>query len=267
MSLHVSETGAPSASSIIFLHGSGTSSWMWTAQVADLSDFHCLTIDLPGHGKSNHIPWVSLADTADQVANIIKTRATSGRAYGVGLSLGAYVVLELLSRTPERIERAVVSGVTAGPLPDSRLMRLQVQLMSYVLKVRWVVKQQAKMLHIPDDALDAYMQSARAMSRASFVRIFDEISAFRLPEALRQVDVPLLVTAGGEEAQLVLDAVTKIQRVMPNAEGRLAPGLHHGWNGENPDLFSAMLRAWFTDAPLPDALQPPAPALPGAEQA
>jgi pimeloyl-ACP methyl ester carboxylesterase len=98
MSLYVSEGRTPGAPSVVFLHGIGTSGWMWERQVAALAEFHCLTVDLPGHGKSNHVPWVSLADTTGQVAALIRARATGGRAHVVGLSLGGYVVLCLLER-------------------------------------------------------------------------------------------------------------------------------------------------------------------------
>ncbi len=65
VSLYVNESGVRGAPSIVFLHGVGTSGWMWEKQIAALSDFHCLNVDLPGHGKSNNVTWVSLADTAD----------------------------------------------------------------------------------------------------------------------------------------------------------------------------------------------------------
>ena len=80
------------------MHGVGTSGWMWARQVAALADFHCLNVDLPGHGRSNRETWVSLADTAAQIAEIIQERATNRRAHIVGLSLGGYVALALLDR-------------------------------------------------------------------------------------------------------------------------------------------------------------------------
>ena len=50
-------------------------------------------------------------------------------------------------------------------------------------------------------------------------------------------------------------------RVAPHVEslrakGVLAPGLHHAWNGENPELFTALIRASATGTPLPNELQP-----------
>src|SRR4051812_48129227 len=97
-SLYVDEAGNPNAPSIIFIHGVGVSGWMWKTQIAAFSDFHCLNVDLPGHGKSNHVPWVSLADTADQIAAVIRSRGTNGRAHVVGLSLGGHIAMSLLER-------------------------------------------------------------------------------------------------------------------------------------------------------------------------
>lgn len=261
MALYVSESGTPGAPTVVFLHGSGTSGWMWETQLHELSDYHCLNVDLPGHGKSNHVLWVSIADAAEQVAAIIQSSATDGRAFVVGLSLGGYVALALLDRDPERVERAVLSGVTAFPLPDSLPLKLQLKVMSIFMKSPWFVRLQAKMLHIPDDSMEAYTQSLLAMSREAFDGILKEMFAYHLPPNLSTVFVPTLVVAGSLEMPAVLAGVREIPRVMPAAAGYFAPGVHHGWNGEAPELFSAMLRAWFSGAPLPEPLQAQATAV------
>jgi pimeloyl-ACP methyl ester carboxylesterase len=253
--MYVKETGTPGAPTIVFLHGMGTSGWMWEVQTEDLNDFHCLNVDLPGHGRSNHLPWVSLADTADQIAALIQERGTHQRAYVVGLSLGGYLTLTLLDRHPELIERAVLSGVTTAPLPNRRVVLAQATLMSIFLKSKWFARMQAKMLRIPEDVLDVYTENFMAMSRPAFMTVVREALNFTLPPNLKQVTVPTLVTAGSEELKPVLDGVAEIAELMPNAAGCLAPGGHHGWNGEAPDLFSAMLRAWFTEDRLPDELE------------
>lgn len=65
--------------------------------------------------------------------------------------------------------------------------------------------------------------------------------------------------AGGGKTDIILQAVRDIAALLPNAEGRLAPGCGHGWNVEAPDLFNAMLRASLANAPLPAGLSSPAP--------
>jgi pimeloyl-ACP methyl ester carboxylesterase len=228
---------------------------MWWRQVAALADFHCLAVDLPGHGESNRVGWVSLADTARQVAAIVQSRATNGRAHVVGLSLGAYVGLVLLERHADLVQRAILSGVTAAPMPNRILLKPQLGLMSVLLKRRWFANMQARSLRLPPDKQAAFTDNLLAMSLQAYRRIWEEAARFSVPAGLRNVDVPTLITAGGNESEIILQAVAAIPALMPHGQGCIAPGLGHGWNVEAPDLFSAMVRAWITDAPLPSALQ------------
>lgn len=255
MSLYVHETGTPGAPSIVFLHGVGASSWMWERQTTALADFHCLSVDLPGHGKSNHATWVSLANTAHQIADIIQARATHGRAHLVGLSLGGYVALVLLEHHTGALDRVVVSGVTATPMPNRALLGPQLWLMSFLLRRRTFVTMQANALRLPPDMRAAFTDNLLAMSMQAYRRIWEEAAVFRVPPSLQHVDTPTLITAGSRESNIITQAVGTIAGIMPNAQGRLAPGLGHGWNVEAPALFSAMVRAWITGTALPYGLQ------------
>lgn len=255
--LYYEETGTPGAPSIVFLHGIGASGWMWGRQIAALADFHCLNVDLPGHGQSSSIAWVSLADTCDRVAALIRARATNGRAHLVGLSLGGYVALVLLERHADLAARIVVSGVTATPMPNRIFLNPQLWWMSLVMHRRWFIKSQANAMHVPLDMQAAFAENLLAVSIQTYRRIYEEAVDFRLPAALGGVDTPVLVTAGGRESQIILQALDVIPASMPNAQGRLAPGVGHGWNVEAPDLFTAMIRAWITGSPLPGGLRTP----------
>lgn len=255
MSLFVHELGTPGAPSIVFLHGIGTSGWMWEKQIASLADFHCLNVDLPGHGKSNHEVWVSLANTADQIARLIQARATNGRAHIVGLSLGGYVALVLLETYADMLDSVVMSGVTAAPMPNRALLPVQLSLMSVLLKRRWFAKAQAKSLQLTPDMQSAFADNLLAMSMHAYRQIWQEAAYFRVSPSLHHVTTRTLITAGSRESKIITQAVGTIANLMPNAQGRLAPGLGHGWNLEAPDLFNAMVRAWFMDTPLPSRLQ------------
>lgn len=255
MSLYVDETGNLEAPSIVFLHGIGASGWMWKHQISALSDFHCLAVDLPGHGKSNEIPWVSLNDTASQISDIIRSRSANGCAHVVGLSLGGYITLTLLEDFAQSIDRAVISGVTASPMPNRVFMRPHVWLTSVLWKQNWFVKSTARSYNLSPDMEANLIDNMRLMSMEAYKAIFREAAEFTVPASLSNADIPTLVVAGGNESKIIKDAVTDIPQMMPNGLGRLAPGLGHGWNVQNPDLFNAMVRAWITDSPLPHALQ------------
>lgn len=255
MELYVEETGKTGAPTIVFLHGVGTSSWMWWRQVAAFPDFHCLNLDLPGHGNSIHVPWISLTDTANQIAELIESHATKGRAHIVGLSLGGYIGLLLLEHHASLVDCAILSGVTASPIPNRILLEPQLWLISNVKKSRESVERQAKSLHLTSGEQIAFTENFMKMSMQTYRTIYKEVVGFRVPDALGQVQVPTLVSAGGNESKVILKAVTAIPQIMPYAVGCIAPGLGHGWNIEAPELFNAMVRAWIRNEPLPEELK------------
>jgi pimeloyl-ACP methyl ester carboxylesterase len=228
---------------------------MWWMQTAALNDFHCLNVDLPGHGRSNQVAWVSLADTAGHIATIIQARGQNQRAHLVGLSLGGYVALAFLERYAGLAGRVVISGVTAAPWPNRALLKPQLWLMSALMKRRWYASMQAKAVRLPPQMETAFTENLQAMDMAAYRRIMEEAAVFRPSPLLRHVNTPTLVTAGGNESKIITQSVTALQNLMPNAQGRIAPGLGHGWNVEAPDLFNSMIRAWISNAPLPEALK------------
>ncbi|PJF30874.1 MAG: hypothetical protein CUN52_03475 [Phototrophicales bacterium] len=253
--LFVDETGTKGMPSIVFLHGIGTSSWMWWMQVEALSGFHCLTIDLPGHGRSNHIAWHSFADTAHKVATIIQEHATNGRAHIVGLSLGGYIALVMLQHHADILNHVIVSGVTIELMPNRSLLNPQLWLMSFLFKRRWFLKMQANSLHLPANKKTAFIENLQAMSMTTYRKIAEEAVDFYIPPTLNQVMNPTLVVAGGRESKIITQSVYAIPQIMPNAQGWFAPKPGHGWNVEAPTLFNAMIQAWIDNKPLPSQLQ------------
>jgi pimeloyl-ACP methyl ester carboxylesterase len=255
MSLYVQESGTQGAPSIVFLHGIGASGWMWQRQTAALADYHCLNPDLPGHGKSNQVEWISLADTARQVAALIEARATQGRAHVVGLSLGGHLTLEMLERHAHLLDRVVISGVTSVPMPNRALLKPQLWLTTTLFKQDWFVNMQARSLPLSPDEQAAFTKNLRAASMQAYRRIWEEVSEYAAPASLGGVQTPTLITAGSRESKIIRQAVETLSNLLPNAQGRLAPGLGHGWNVQNPRLFNATVRAWISGAPLPAELQ------------
>jgi pimeloyl-ACP methyl ester carboxylesterase len=253
-SLYVHESGTRGAPLIIFLHGAGVSSWMWQEQIAHFQDYHCLAVDLPGHGKSNQRPWVSYPDTAAAVAEIIQKY--DGKAHVVGLSLGSYIAQHLIADFPHTVDHAILTGTTISPLTNAGFMLLMTRGLSCVMKLDPVIRLTARVLNLPPDAHEGYMENMRAMSRKAYVRISEETVHHHMPEALKERHAPTLVVAGENELQPVRESTRLLSQLMPNAQGYIVPKVGHVWSAELPDVFNAMIRAWITDRPLPTALQP-----------
>jgi pimeloyl-ACP methyl ester carboxylesterase len=255
MTLVINKVGSSRNPALIFLHGAGVSSWMWQPQVETLQDdFYCITVDLPGNGESFQSEWVSLTDSAAQVASIIRAETPHAKAHVVSLSLGSYVALKLLEHHADVVESVIVSGVSTRPLPNLWQYKLLIGIMQPMNKVPFLIDAQARMMGIPPDVIPLMRRDTQRMSTQTFQRIYDEVLTFNLPTALSQRTQRVLAAAGDSEVKAVLNGLADFRAGIPNGQTVIAPNAHHPWNGEHPELFTAMIRAWVCGEPLPTPL-------------
>ena len=133
------ESGTPGSPAIVFLHADGASGRMWDQHMRRLAGYHCLAPDLPGHGRSNHLPWTSLDDTAQQVVGLIEGRIPARRAHVVGLSLGGVVAHTLLAQRPELLDRVVIDGAGVLPAREAELWKLGIALVAPLIHRKLVI--------------------------------------------------------------------------------------------------------------------------------
>lgn len=241
--LHVDESGPRDAETIVFLHGGNVSGWMWGPQRDELTDFHHLVPDMPGFGLSNQVPWHSMAETADRIAAVIRERAHDGRAHVAGLSLGGLVGALLVARHPSAVRSAVLSGAPLRGLGPFMAWLARVQLKLWQSAAYWTTM--GRGYHLDPEALKAFVEGGVGINPRSARRMVEQTNAGMVSE-LGGFDgnpVPILGVAGGRESRVVTGALRFFLRA-PHAEVRLAPGMHHVWNVENPRLFTEMVRAW-----------------------
>jgi pimeloyl-ACP methyl ester carboxylesterase len=244
--LHVDESGPRGSESIVFLHGGNVSGWMWGPQRDALPEYHQLVPDMPGFGLSNDVPWRSMAETADRIAAIIRERACEGRAHVVGLSLGAVVGALLVARHPQVMRSAVLSGAPLRGLGPVMSWVARAQLRLWQNTAYWSTM--GRGYHLEEDALKAFIEGGIGIDPRSARRMTEQVNAGMLGEidGFDDSPVPILGVAGGGESRTVTGALRYFLRA-PSAEVRLAPKMHHVWNAEDPELFTAMVRTWIVE--------------------
>jgi lipase len=118
MRLHVHEWGDPAAPAIVCLHGVSAHGRRFRrlAEERWAGRYRVLAPDLRGHGHSGwEPPW----RIEQLVADVVETVGVSGT--WLGHSLGGRLVLELASRRPELVERAVLLDPAIRILPNVAL--------------------------------------------------------------------------------------------------------------------------------------------------
>ena len=144
--LFIEESGQENKKSVVFLHASGSSSKMWRYHTAALkNDFHCVIIDLPGHGNSRNIEWTDFDDVTEEIAGIIRDKA-HGKPHLVGLSLGGSLILKLLEKHADLVDKVIVDGAAHQPIKGGRVIIAMVYLMSLLKDTTFIAKLMAKMM-------------------------------------------------------------------------------------------------------------------------
>ena len=97
----ISDKGKP----IVFLHGFTESQKIWKHFVKALSnEFRVITIDLPGHGKSECIGDVHTMELQADVVHTVLKKEGIRRCIMTGHSMGGYVTLAFARKYPGKLK-------------------------------------------------------------------------------------------------------------------------------------------------------------------
>jgi pimeloyl-ACP methyl ester carboxylesterase len=248
--MYVHESGTPGAPAILFLHGAGASGRMWRAHMDRLGDrFHCLAPDMPGFGRSARLAPLTVEETADLMAGLVRSRVPAGRAHVVGLSWGGGVTHRMLDRHPDLVDRAVIDCAGVLTARGGSLMLAGIALVSPFLHTRPVVGLFSRIIGMDETG----REDLRAASPRAFRRAFVEGFRGGVSGVEMRASSPTLLTAGEKETAIRPSNAAQAA-LMPHAEARYAPGLGHGWLARRADLHVAMVEAWLTGRDLPAEL-------------
>lgn len=248
MPLYYKESGNPSGRLIIFLHGGGVSSWMWDEQIKYFKNDRCISIDLPGHGKSHHIGEFSISQTAKAVLHIIQSLQTDREIIIIGFSLGAQVTLKLLSDSPNKINYAIINSALVQP---QRLTKMFIKPLAYLtypfMKSERFASLQARSLHIPNRYIKKYYLESSNMSLQTLNQVLLENLSFSIPKRLKHSTAKILVTVGAKERGIMKQSAKDILRETKKSSGVIVSNIAHGLPYIHPKLFNQLVSHWIDE--------------------
>ena len=123
--VRVLECGNPMGAPLVFVHGGLGEGWDWSAMMAKLTEFRCITLDRPGSGMSDGVDFlaVDVRQLAVDVLQAVLDASDLARAAFVANSMGGWWTFQLAIRAPARVTRMVMLGCpavilnTSAPLP------------------------------------------------------------------------------------------------------------------------------------------------------
>jgi pimeloyl-ACP methyl ester carboxylesterase len=238
--------GPQGAPVFVLLHGVFFDRAMWLPVVERLAvRARVLTIDLPGHGDLADEPFTLDAATA-RVRTVLAETDTSAHAL-VGLSLGGYVAMALVGKSPGLCPILVITGSTREPRaflggPFRGLFRLLSRLPNRLMAP---VARFALAFTTPAEVAATLRRSR--FSGAGGFRALSEIPAGGFREALSAFEGSVHIVNGARDPIAVPGQVAFLAAAR---SGRLSvlEGVGHLAPIQAPDAFASLLLASLPDA-------------------
>src|SRR4051812_25620029 len=225
---HVTACGPADAEPLVLLHGGGTTSAVWFANVADLSRTRRVyAIDRIGEaGRSlrGDRPVRSVDDLLDWLDGVLDGLGL-GRADLCGHSYGGWIALTYALRTPQRVRKLALLDPTqcfAGFKAGYLLRALPVLIRPTAQRARAFLAWETRGVEIDPTWLDLYGLAAE------FPRTKAVVGKRPRPRQLRSSTIPTLVLLAGDSRAHDIRRVEAAARLhLPHVETAVLPGLSH----------------------------------------
>lgn len=265
--LSLLDWGASHPQTIVFLHGGGLTAHTWDLVCASLSDrYHCLAVDLRGHGDSE---WPANGDygldaTATDILQLIAAECTSSPVL-VGMSLGGLTSFKVAAALGSGLAGLVI--VDVGPEMRPEGMRDIVAFISTDRELPSIDDFVARAMTFnprrqPELLRRSLLHNLRPLPNGGWTWKWDprrmqntrsEAQAHEramLWEDIARIAVPTLVVRGGNSPVLSADDARKLTEAFQNATGAEVPNAGHTVQGDNPMGFLEVVVP-FLDTVLP----------------
>ncbi|RLL43693.1 alpha/beta hydrolase [Oceanobacillus piezotolerans] len=251
MSIYYREYGDKQGPLMIFLHGGGVSGWMWDKQIPYFSRYHCVVPDLPEHGLHQESVPFSIYNSAEAIINLIEDKASGKPVTVIGFSLGAQVLIQILSMKPDLIHYAVINSALVRPMASmKKWLRPSIKLAFPLIKYKSFARLQAKSLYIGEEHFKTYYEESKNIKQAALLRVLEENMSFEIPKEFSEAKSKILVTVGAKEKAIMIKSAKDIVEANTNCFGVIISNIGHGIPLAKPELFNVMVEAWILETGL-----------------
>lgn len=234
---------------VLFVHGFPFDHLMWRHQIAALTRWHCLAPDLRGAGAAvtpSAVAEYSMAAYAGDLIALLD-RSQVRQAVVCGLSMGGYIIFELLRRFPERVRAAILCNTkaeadTADGKSGRDALAARVQRAGATAAAAELVP---KLLARPtrEERPDVVREVQTMIERQPVAGIVGALHALReRPDStplLAQIRVPVLVLAGADDQIAPVGGMEAMAEAIAGAEFAVIREAGHVSPLEQPHEVSA----------------------------
>jgi pimeloyl-ACP methyl ester carboxylesterase len=236
---------------LLFIHGLGSSTRDWDAQVPELSKrYKVIAFDLRGHGQSDKPagPYTVSLFASDAAGLLMALDAAP--AHVVGISLVGGVALQLALDHPALIKTLTV--VNSGPavLADAEQTRRELEGRVAIVKqlgMRAMGQALApRLFPNPEQAAlrETFIERWTENDPRAYIDATMSMADWNLTDRLGEIGCPTLILASDQDYTPVAMKEAYV-KLLPNARLVVLPDSHHAVTMEKPEGFNRALQEFL----------------------
>ena len=224
----VKEYGKFNKDIIILLHGGGLSWWNYE-EVSEIlkSNYHVILPILDGHSGSDR-DFTSIENNANEIIEYIDNNYNGNVKLIGGLSLGAQILLDILSKRDNICEYAIIESALVSPMKmTNRLIELSINMSYGLINKKWFSKLQFKSLKIKKELFDKYYIDSSNITKNNMISFLKANSNYHLKN-IKTNKSKSIVIVGSKERPIMIKSAKRIHDELINSELEILSGYYHG---------------------------------------
>ena len=224
----VKEYGESNKDIIILLHGGGLSWWNYE-EVSEIlkSNYHVILPILDGHSGSDR-DFTSIESNANEIIEYIDNNYNGNVKLIGGLSLGAQILLDILSKRDNICEYAIIESALVCPMKmTNRLIESLINMSYGLINKKWFSKLQFKSLKIKEELFDKYYIDSSNITKNNMISFLKANSNYHLKN-IKTNKSKSIVVVGSKERPIMIKSAKIIHDELINSELEILSGYYHG---------------------------------------
>jgi pimeloyl-ACP methyl ester carboxylesterase len=223
------EYGKENSDVIVLLHGGGLSWWNYREVAEMLSDrFHVVLPILDGHSGSER-NFTTIEDNATEIIEYIDAHYGGRVLLLGGLSLGAQILLEILSKRSSICRYALVESALVVPSKLTYAMIKPAFGSCYgLIQHKWFSKLQFASLKMKQDLFEDYYRDTCKITKRNMIAFLEENSLYSLKDSVVDCNAEVHIFVGAKENSVMKKSAKMIQEKLPGSSLTVLPKLYHG---------------------------------------
>jgi pimeloyl-ACP methyl ester carboxylesterase len=237
---------------VVLLHGAGMDHTVWQFQARAFAyrGYGVLSLDLPGHGRSDGTAPAAIAEYADAVAAVLD-KVGVDQAHIVGHSMGAFIGIELAARYPDTVQSLTLVGVSERMTvhPDLLDAAQADDHLAFDLVSSWSHTRIAHTGGHPTPGLWMMGSTVRLLERSGPGVLHNDLAACNAYDTAldraEEIVAPVLVLMGEHDLMTRPRGAATLAGAIPDATIVIVPDAGHMVMVERPDaVIDELLTFW-----------------------